>query len=241
MFNQAAHRPKARLKHRLGQQAGALFPSEGPIDRLARELAERKAIDLKEFLESVEFYGRVRRRVRATQMADLCCGHGLTGLLFALLEPSVERVVLVDERCPNSFEPILDGVAAIGPWVRDKIEYRQESVQGMAARLEPGTSVIGVHACGIRTDRCMDVGIALQVPMAVMPCCYSESGQTGPPGIREVLGLDLAWDIERTYRLRAAGYRVDWSAIPAAVSPMNRILVAWKPLEHVRLRGSPQA
>ena len=47
--------------------------------------------------------------------------------------------------------------------------------------------------------------------------------------MHKALGRALATDIHRTYRLEAAGYQVDWSAIPRAITPMNRIMVAWYP------------
>ena len=36
----------------------------------------------------------------------------------------------------------------------------------------------------------------------------------------------LAYDVDRTYKLIRAGYHVEWSAIPCAITPMNRILIA---------------
>jgi len=42
------------------------------------------AIDAKEFFEAVEFYARVRKRVRRPVMLDLACGHGLVGELYAV-------------------------------------------------------------------------------------------------------------------------------------------------------------
>ena len=62
--------------------------------------------------------------------------------------------------------------------------------------------------------------------LAIAPCCYSG---TTPPGLEAVereLGAAATADVDRTYRLRAAGYRVDWAYLPEAVTPMNRILIA---------------
>ena len=47
---------------------------------LAFELATCGAIDYKEFFESVEFYERVRKRVRRPVMIEMACGHGLAGV-----------------------------------------------------------------------------------------------------------------------------------------------------------------
>ena len=41
-----------------------------------------------------------------------------------------------------------------------------------------------------------------------------------------MLGKGAAADVGRAYALERAGYAVDFAAIPRAVTPMNRILVA---------------
>jgi hypothetical protein len=54
-----------------------------------------------------------------------------------------------------------------------------------------------------------------------------------PRALRKGLGADLASDVARTYRLEQAGYEVDWSTIPLAVSPKNRIIIARPPATRV--------
>jgi hypothetical protein len=59
------------------------FGRETLPDRLARALAARRAIDMKEFCESFEFFTHIRRKKFGIasnsqhSVADLCCGHGL--------------------------------------------------------------------------------------------------------------------------------------------------------------------
>lgn len=230
-FNQPSLRRVAGLRQRYLGPSRELFPDDTLPDRLGRALVERRAIPLKEILESFEFFARVRRRVRRPVMVDLCAGHGLTGLLHAFFERSVERVTLVDERRPESFAAVWDAVTEVGPWVREKAEYVEHPLDRVEAeRLVPeGAGLVMVHGCGHLTDAGLGVGIAALSPIAVMPCCY----RTAPPlklrGLRRALGKALATDVARTYRLSAAGYHVDWTTIPAAITPMNRVLVAWHP------------
>ena len=63
-----------------------------------------------------------------------------------------------------------------------------------------------------------------------MPCCYRYTARMAPRALHSDLGAELASDVARTYRLEAAGYEVDWSAIPEAISPKNRIIVATLPV-----------
>ena len=201
------------------------FPSDGLPDRFARALAEERAVPVKELFESFEFFGRVRKHVRARPVADLCCGHGLTGVLFALFERSVERVVLLDRRRPPSFERGLAAAASGGPWVAEKVEYRTARIADAPDVLERGTSIVAVHACGLRTDRCIEAAVQLRGRVAVMPCCYPDAHCSAPATLVQHLGGALAFDVDRTYRLEAAGYRVRWDGIPTEITPMARILI----------------
>lgn len=228
-FNDPAVRYVAGLGHRIHEGRVSLFDGDAMQDRIARALAARRALDVKEVVESFEFFERVRRRVRRPVVADLCCGHGLTGLLFAALERTVERVVLVDRSRPPSFDAALEAVSEVCPWTGPKVEFREASLRSAAPDLPPDAGVVAVHACGARTDRCLDVAVALGGPAAVMPCCYGRTADTLPRSLRQHLGRELAADVGRTLRLQAHGYEVDWTHLPLAVTAMNRVLVAWHP------------
>jgi len=230
-FDRPEWRRFANLRHRyLGSPADP-FPGDGLPDRLGRALVERKAIVLKEILESFELYARVRRRVRRPVMADLCCGHGLTGLVFALCERSVERVLLIDEARPGSYDLVLDAVREVGPWVVDKVSFLERPLDLLEQEsvVPEGAGVLVVHGCGALTDLGLGVGVAVGGPIAAMPCCYRIAPPIALRGLRDALGKTLATDVARTYRLVEAGYHVDWAWVPSAITPMNRILIAWNP------------
>jgi hypothetical protein len=224
-FNSAELKKAARVRHRVDASMVSAFAGKSLADRLARSLAAHRAVSLKEMLESFEFHARTRKRVRTSVVADICCGHGLAGLLFAT-EKQVDRVILLDWARPASFDLMLEAVSAVVPEVRDKVGYEERNVDYAAGTLPPGTGVVGVHACRTNTDRCIDAGVASGGTIAVMPCCHPRTPKGLPPAVRKALGPQLSVDVHRTYRLEAAGYLVDWSAIPEAITPMNRILVA---------------
>lgn len=226
-FNTEAGRQQAGLKHRLAPSWMHWFPGDGLVDQLARALAEQPAIDMKEFAESFEFFHRARKALRVERVADLCCGHGFTGLLIALFERDVEEVWLVDRLRPQAHEPIFEAVCRVGPWVRKKVRYVEASLAELT--LPPGTGVVGVHACGGATDGCLDHAMAAGGPVAVMPCCYGRAVPAGPRAVHKALGKIFAADINRTYRLEAAGYTTVWSAIPRCITPLNRIIVGRPP------------
>jgi len=199
------------------------FPGDGLAERFVGALAARNAVPVKEVLESFELFAAVRRELRAPRMADLCAGHGLVGALFALYERKVEHVLLVDHRPPPNRRKVLEAVHEVGPWTRDKLHERDLSLS--ALELAPGTSAVSAHACGERTDRVIELGLAAGGPIAVLPCCRPHRRSSSSPAVARAVGHDLAIDIDRTYRMEQAGYKVRWTAIPEGITPMNRVLV----------------
>lgn len=225
-FNDPALQRFASMKHRLHSLPQELFPTENLPDRLARALARHRAVHIKELLEAFEFFAKVRRRVRRPTMVDLCAGHGLAGLIFALCEESVTAVRLMDDRIPESFPRILSAFREIAPWVAEKVSYERKPLSDASA-LPSDAGVLLVHACGDLTDRGLSLAARAKGPVAAMPCCYGKAVPARVPGLSQTLGYQTTVDISRSYMLTDAGYRVDWSTIPTAITPMNRVIVGW--------------
>jgi hypothetical protein len=205
--------------------ADRVFTTDTLQDRLVRALAAARILPIKEILECGELFERIREDVRAEQMADLCCGHGLLGILFALFERRVQHVLLADEREPPSHAKLLACARQVGPWIDDKVTFRQARIQDVGSALLPGTAIVSAHACGTLTDQCLDLATALGGAVAVLPCCYPQRTCPAPPAVQLALGHALAYDVDRTYRLEQAGYHVRWTTIPAEITPMNRVLI----------------
>jgi hypothetical protein len=225
-FADPALAPITGTRNKIDHRALALFDGPGLPEKLVRALARHNALPVKEIFESFEFFQRVRRRLRAPAMADLCCGHGLTGLLFATFCRGVKEVVLLDHQRPPSHEPICKAVAEVAPWAVQKTRFVETKLSRAVDHLRKGAAVVAIHACGVRTDRCIDLAVSLGGKLAVMPCCYHRTAASVPAVLRRALGKELATDVDRTYRLTAAGYEVDWTWIPRSITDKNRVLVA---------------
>lgn len=200
------------------------FGSDKLQDKFLRAIAAARLLPIKEVLESFEFFARIRKSTRAKTVADLCCGHGLLGILFAMFEREVQQVILIDQNEPESRQKLLAVAETVAPWVADKIDNRAEKISVEDPWIEPGMAIVSAHACGVLSDLCIDVAIKSGGPIAILPCCYPRSACEAPLSMQTQFGLETAFDIDRTYRLETAGYRIRWGSIPVEITPMNRII-----------------
>lgn len=183
---------------------------------------------------------------------DLCSGHGLTGLLFLACNPpgrlsgTTVRTVLVDQFEPKSHSILRDTISEICPWVsEDTVSFESrpledyascvanEKIRGVVSEdcgsrnKRDASIVISTHACGSLTDKVLKYAMDIKASsIAVMPCCYTGTDSGVPYGIRRMLGVSLSADVQRSFYLAEYDYHVDFAAIPRAITPMNRIIVA---------------
>lgn len=215
-----------RSRSRTGDKALPFFQSDRLNDKLARVLMASGVVPFKELLESFEVFEHVRRVVRAPTVVDLCCGHGLVGMLYGIHHRDVLRVALVDRTRPASVDPILSALDSVAPWLRPKLRFTEAEVGTVP--IPEDAALLGIHACGRATDAIIDRAIAGGHPVALLPCCHPKRHLPGPPTLGPSLGVSLATDVYRTYRLDAAGYRTRWTELPVRITPMNRVITAWK-------------
>lgn len=227
VFNDEAVRCYANAKSKIGRHALPYFEGDSLRDRLVRALAEERALSLKEVTEAFEFFAVTRRLIESRPVVvDLCSGHGLAGVLFAAFSRHTQEVLLCDRRRPLSFDRVLRACIRAAPWVEGKVRYLVGDLAETRLELPRNSAVLGLHACGTLTDTCIEIALGLSGPLAVMPCCRAKAHNPAPAGLRQALGEEVAYDVDRTYTMESAGYRVRWREIPAAITPMNRVLIA---------------
>ena len=123
VFNDPDLAAYAGVKARIGRNALPHFPSESGSDRLVRELARERALPVKEVTEAFEFFAVVRKYVRTPVVADLCAGHGLAGILFAVFERRTREVILCDRRRPAHFDHVMRAAERAAPWIAGKVRF----------------------------------------------------------------------------------------------------------------------
>ena len=106
----------------------------------------------------------------------------------------------------------------------------RDETEAAAAELRhtpPGSAgFVALHACGALTDVCFGIAAAARGPVAALPCCYTGTSAGAPTALRRALGVSLAADVARVYRLEDAGFTADFVAVPSRATPMNRGIVA---------------
>lgn len=198
--------------------------------RLGRSVAMAGCLPRKELLETWEVARRVRRRLRGGRVVDLASGHGLLAFVLLLLDPSSPQALAVDRRIPPSAAKLLKALASTWPEIAARVQLHEGRVEDVA--LTVSDVVVAAHACGDLTDQILALAIAARARVAVLPCC-TPIDRMSPTGLEGWLGPTLAVDIARAHRLVNAGYAVHTQSIPEAITPRNRLLVAWPRLpEH---------
>ena len=230
----------AGRRHRLhlDEPTRELFRSDTLLGRFGLALAERKAVDRKEWFEACEFFSQVRGKLKAgiseessgggeATLVDMAGGHGLVGALGAIFKSrDFDRVLVIDQRKPRAFDAVLSAAVEVAPWVDGRLEYQQRRV-GPREPLPHRSAVACVHGCRGLTDKIIAAAAAAEArTVALMPCCYPSNAANAPAALQNALGVPLAADVQRTYDLEAAGYTVRWRAVPPSITPMNRILLA---------------
>ncbi len=211
---------------RLTAGAAINFPGETLFARVARAVCDAGCLPRKELYETWEVARRVVRRFRGGRVVDLAAGHGLLAHVMCLLDPSLDGAVAVDRRRPPSADRLAAALAARWPRLVGRIDYLEAELKGV--KLRPTDTVLSVHACGSLSDLVLDLAVAAQARVAVLPCCHSKRHcDTG--GLLGWMEPSLAIDVTRAARLTATGYRVHTAMIPETITPKARLLFGHPP------------
>ena len=165
---------------------------------------------------------RVRRLFRGGRVIDLGAGHGLLAQVMLLLDDSSPSALVVDKTLPASSEKLHDVPVQAWPRLSGRIAFVAGALEDV--EILHTDVVVSSHACGVLTDRVLDRAVAAHARVAVLPCCHDlASGDAG--GLSGWVDGPVAIDIVRALRLTQRGYRIWTQAIPADITPKNRLLL----------------
>ena len=209
---------RARLTH---YDVGR-FPSDTLFDRLARVVCQAGCLPRKELYEAWEVGRRVRRLFRGGRVIDLGAGHGLLAQVMLLLDDSSPGALVVDKALPPSSQKLHDVLVAAWPRLSGRIGFVAGTMDDV--EILDTDIVVSSHACGALTDRVLDRAVGARARVAVLPCCHNlDSGNDGR--LSGWVDGAAAIDIVRAMQLAEQGYRIWTQAIPAKITPKNRLLL----------------
>lgn len=208
----------------LNRRTAARFTGDTLFARIARAVCEAECLPRKELYEAWETARRVRRRLRGGPVLELAAGHGLLAAILILLDDTTPDAVCVDTVRPPSQARVLAALAETWPRLAGRVNFVEGRLED--CRVPDGALVASVHACGVLTDRVLDVALAHRARVAVLPCCH-DLRACDPGGVQGWVDGPLAVDLTRAARLRAAGYTVQTAHIPPEITPKNRLLIGW--------------
>jgi len=167
---------------------------------------------------------RVRRLFRGGRVVDLGAGHGLLAHAMLLLDDSSPSALAVDTAPPLSTGKLHEVLVDAWPRLAGRVEFANRGMDDPAVEIAGADLVVSSHACGALTDVVLQRAVAARARVAVLPCCHDlavcDRGE-----LDGWLDGPLAIDVTRAVRLREQGYQVWTRAIPADITPKNRLLL----------------
>lgn len=205
------------------------FPANTLFDRLARAVCHAECLPRKELYEAWEVARRVRRLFRGGRVVDLGAGHGLLAHAMLLLDDSSPSALVVDKKLPASGVRLHGALVQAWPRLSGRVSFLECALDEVD--LASTDVVVSSHACGGLTDLILDRASAARARVAVLPCCQNFATCDAGDLSGWVDGA-LAVDIVRALRLQQQGYRIRTQAIPAEITPKNRLLIGESTVPH---------
>jgi hypothetical protein len=198
------------------------FPENTLFHRVARAVCHAGCLPRKELYEAWEMARRVRRLFRGGRVIDLGGGHGLLAQIMLLLDDSSPSGFVVDKMLPASCQKLHQVLVHAWPRLSGRIAFVAGALEDV--EILPTDVVVSSHACGDLTDHVLGRAVDAHARVAVMPCCHNLTcGDAG--GLSGWVEGPVAIDIVRAMRLTQSGYRIWTQAIPAGITPKNRLLL----------------
>jgi hypothetical protein len=199
------------------------FPGDTLFDRLARAVCHAGCLPRKELYEAWEVARRARRLFRGGRVVDLGAGHGLLAQIMLVLDDSSPTAVAVDKAIPASAARLHETLASAWPRLSGRVSFVEGAIDDV--ELLADDVVVSSHACGALTDLVLERAAGARARVAVLPCCHDLGVNDAGP-LAGWVDAPLAIDIRRAQRLEQRGYDVRTQAIPAEITPKNRLLLA---------------
>jgi hypothetical protein len=198
------------------------FPGGTLFDRLARAVCHAGCLPRKELYEAWEVARRVRRLFRGGRIVDLGGGHGLLAQALLILDDTSPGAIVVDRALPPSAAKLHEALVQTWPRLEGRVAFVAKGLDEI--EVYGADLVVSCHGCGSLTDVVLDRAVSARARVAVLPCCHHlRTGDAG--GLSGWVDRAAAIDIMRAVRLSQCGYRIRTQAIPASITPKNRLLM----------------
>lgn len=214
-------------KNNLDRRYSNHFQGDTIIDKISLELCKGSFFSKKEYCESIEVVRVIQRFIKSSQQIhiyDICGGHGFVGILLALLSKGVKQASIIDLKRPLSYDRLLQSISKDFPQVKNKVDFIQKDYKEIIYK--PDSLLIGIHACGNRSDAVLNTAYQNNCGAIILPCCYKKNCLPGYLNkFSDVYELKNLVDIHRITIGYNNGYNVYSKAIPLKVTPMNRLFI----------------
>jgi hypothetical protein len=216
-------------KNRMTPRTVHQFAGASLEQRFARAVCAASVLPRKEWFEASAMLRRIQRKADTllgegtTRIVDVGAGHGLLGMLLALVDKREREVLLVEPHPPPSRAKLLDAVRGEFPWVGARVKETHTALDSEVLR--KGDLVVSAHGCGGLTDAIIAAAMAVRAHVVVLPCCHPRKNAAAQV-LAGFVDPALALDSARALRLHDAGYQVWTASIDPTITPKNRLILA---------------
>jgi hypothetical protein len=211
-------------RNKLTPSHARLYPGDSVVDVAGRAICAVGCLPRKELHEAWEMALRVSARCdRGGRIVDLCCGYGLLAQLLLIVDARFTHAVAVDRRLPPNHAKIHAALVGAFPSLAGRVTFVAARLNDGACDIGGDDVVVSAHACASLTDDVCALAVDAGARVAVLPCCHAWRFRDDVAGHEDPAA---AIDAGRVERLIALGYDVFVDAIPAEVSPKNRLIHA---------------
>ena len=212
----------ASSRNRLTRRDVGRFPDDTLFHRVGRAVCHAGCLPRKELYETWEMARRVRRLFRGGRVIDLGAGHGLLAQMMLLLDDSSPSALVVDKMLPPSSAKLHAALVQTWPRLSGRIAFVASALDDV--EILRADVVVSSHACGALTDLVLNLAVAANARVAVLPCCH-DLKSSDARGLSGWLDGPVAIDVMRAVRLTQRGYRIWTQTIPTDITPKNRLLL----------------
>ncbi|MCF7872504.1 SAM-dependent methyltransferase [Candidatus Woesearchaeota archaeon] len=182
--------------------------------------------EIKKFkaVKTIFEYSINKYNINANQIIDCCSGNGFFGL--DLLSNNFKYEVLaIDIERTKKARKIYDYFKKNNPVKVQKYRFKKiDILKEKFPKINNGL-IVGIHTCGILTDKIIEVSVKQNTPFIILPCCYNKNRHYFENSGQFYENAEESIHMNRINYLIKNNVHIEENIIKTIKAPMNKALI----------------